>query len=115
MELPPADGEVADVLGAEVVGGAVVVGLVVWVLGAVGLAVVVVGTLFVADTNSVVPEFEFVLRLAVVVVELVVDVELASAVLSWSSADVSVCSAWSSESCWEVESSVASSWPLVTC
>jgi hypothetical protein len=116
-EPPPPDGAVADVLGAVVVVGAVVVDLVVvvvvWVV--VGFVVVVVGTVLVSDTNSVVPEPELVSRLAVVAVELVVDVALASAVLSWSSAEVRFCSDWSSESCAEVESSVASSWPFVTC
>jgi hypothetical protein len=128
-EPPPADGAVPDVLGAVVAGvvavGAVVVCLVVvvvvWVVlgvvvvGVVGFVVVVVGTVLVLDTNWAVPEPELVSRLAVVVVELVVDVALASAVLSWSSAAVRFCSAWLSESCAEVESSVASSWPLVTC
>ena len=66
-----------------------------------------VGTVRVSDTNSVVPAFP--LRLAAVAVELVVDVEVDWAVLSWSSAAVRFCSAWSSESCAEVESSVASS------
>jgi hypothetical protein len=128
VEPPPADGAVADVLGAAVAGvvavGAVVVDLVVvvvvwgvvvdggvvvvWLVGVaaavVVFAVVVVGTVLVADTNSVVPEPEPVSRLVVVV-----DVELASAVVSWSSAAVRFFFAWSSESWAEPESRVASS------
>jgi hypothetical protein len=118
VEPPPPDGAAADVVGALIVVGATVVDLVV-VVGAVavvvGLVVVVLGTVLVFDTNSVVPAPEPVLRLAVVVVELVVEVELACAVLSWSSAETRLCSAWLSESCAEVESSVPRSWPLVTC
>jgi hypothetical protein len=129
VEPPPADGAVVVVVGGGVTVGAVVVlGVVVvavWVVCGAGVVVVVVvvcvfgvaavvlvavGTVLAADTNSVVPEPDLVSRLAVVV-----DVELVSAVLSWSCAAVRFCSAWSSESCAEVESSVASSWPLVTC
>jgi hypothetical protein len=116
VEPPPPDGAAADVVGALVAVGAVVAGLVVVVVvWVVGFVVVVLGTVLVLETNSVAPEPELVLRLAVVVAELVVDVELACAVLSWSSAAVRFCSAWLSDSCAEVESSVASSWPLVTC
>jgi hypothetical protein len=122
-EPPPAGDAVAELLGV-VAAGAVVVGLVVvvvvWELGVVVVVGVdfeaaALGTVVVLDTNWAVPVPELVLRLAVVVVELVVDVELASAVLSWSWAAVRLCSAWLSESCAPVESSVASSWPLVTC
>jgi hypothetical protein len=119
-EPPPAGDAVAELLGV-VAAGAVVVGLVVvvvvWELGVVVVDFVgaVLGTVVVLDTNWAVPPPEVVLRLAVVVVELVVDVELASAVLSWSWAETRFCSAWFSESCAAVESSVASSWPLVTC
>jgi hypothetical protein len=98
VEPPPADGDVADVLGAVVVAVGAVVGEGLWVVVG-GVAVVevfvavVLGALLLADTNSVVPEPEPVSRLAVVAVELVVDVEPDSAVLSWSSAAVRFCSA----------------------
>jgi hypothetical protein len=68
-----------------------------------------------------VPEPALVLRLALVAVALVVDVELVveaalvSAVLNWSSAAVRFWSAWSRASCAEVGSRVARSCPLVTC
>jgi hypothetical protein len=93
-----------------VLGFALWVAGLVWVVGFVGVVdvvVVVVGVPLARDTNSVVPEPELLSRLAVVMVELV-DVEFASAVLSWSWAAVRFCSAWSSASCAEVESSVAS-------
>jgi hypothetical protein len=123
VEPLPADGVCVDELGVVVAVGAVVVCLVVevvvWgvvvvlVVGVVCVVVVVVGAVLVSDTNTVVPELEPVLRLAVAVV---VDVEAAvCAALSWSSAAVRSCSAWSTASWAEVESSVASSWPLVTC
>jgi hypothetical protein len=128
VEPPPADGAAAvcGVVAGEVAVGAVVVGVELWVIEVVVVLVgvvvvgvvvvrVVVGLLLVADTNSVVPDPELVSRLAVDVVELVAVVEADSAVLSWSSAETRFCSAWSSESCAEVESSVARSWPLVTC
>jgi hypothetical protein len=100
----------------DVVGlGVVVVVVVGFMLVVDGFVLVVVGVLLVSDTNSVGPEPELVSRLVVVAVELVVDVEPDSTVATWSSAAVRFCSAWSSVSCAAVESSVASSWPLVTC
>jgi hypothetical protein len=87
----------------------------------VSTAAVVLGALLVSDTNWVVLGPALVLRLAVVAVALAVDVEpvvdaaVVSAVLSWSSAAVRFCSAWSRASCAEVGSRVARSWPLVTC
>jgi hypothetical protein len=134
-EPPPPDGAAGELLGAVVVVvGAAVAGfvvVVVWVLGfarwvaglvcvvgfvgLVDVVVVAVGVVLARDTNSVVPEPELLFRLAVVAVELAVDAALVSAVLSWSWAAVRACSAWSNESCAEVESSVAISWPLVTC
>jgi hypothetical protein len=117
VEEPPTDGAVVDVLGAVVAVGVAGCVVVVWgvvvVVVAWGVVVVVVAWVVdlvaVADTNTVVPEPEPVSRLAVVAVELVVDVAFACAVLSWAWAAVRFCSAWASASCADVASSSASS------
>jgi hypothetical protein len=133
-ELAPGVVDVVDgvVAGAVVVGVVVVVGgVVVVVVVVVGVVVVVVvgvvvvvvgagvfllGLLVVYDTNSL--DDESPVRLVVVVVELELldeDEDPFSAAVSWSSADVRFFSAWSRLSRAEVGSSVASSWPFVTC
>jgi hypothetical protein len=103
---PPLAGE-EPVVGDVVV---VLVGrFVIVVVVVVVVVVVAVGFAVVADTNSVVPEPAAVSRLVLV------EDELACAAVNCCCAAVRLWSAWSSESCAEVESSVASSWPLVTC
>jgi hypothetical protein len=74
-----------------------------------GLVLVALGVVVTEDTNSVVPELAVVFRLAVL------EDELACAAVSCSCAEVRLCCAWSSESWAEVEFSVASSWPFLTC
>jgi hypothetical protein len=143
VEPPPPDDDVPELVAAGavvvffivvvvlvagvvvvVVGGGVAAFVVVVVVAGlvvvVSTVVVVLGTLLVSDTNWVVLGPVLVLRLAVVAVALVdvepvVDAAVVSAVLSWSSAAVRFCSAWSRASCAEVGSRVARSWPLVTC
>jgi hypothetical protein len=107
--------DVVDDVPVVVGGGvALVPVLEVVVVGVVGE---VVPRLVVSETNSVVPALVWSDALVVdVVVEGVVAVdELLSAELSWSSAAVRFCSAWSTASWAELESSVASSCPLFTC
>jgi hypothetical protein len=108
VELAPADCVGAGVLGAVVAFVVVVLGLLVLVVVDFGVVVV-----FLTEANSIVGEGEPALRLAVVELEL--DAAFVCAVLNWSSAAVRFCSAWLSDSWAEVESSVASSWPLLTC
>jgi hypothetical protein len=100
---------VGAVVGVVVVGVVVVGGLVAVVAGVVVVVVVeVVGVDAVAAT-LVVPEAALVSTLVLA------DDDPSCAVVSCSCAAVRLCSAWSSESCAEVESSLASSWPFLTC